>query len=209
MGVNTVNRNDSQFAWRHRAHRSRGYSLIEVLIAMAVLSTGILAFGQLQGHLARANLDARIKTLASNIAEQEVEMQKRFTQLASDEEGGSFAYADVVSGTKTVTLNDIVFTIEQTVTDFYWDAENSQFTQTAPAGIVYSDYKVVNVDVTWSSLAFNQGDGTSAGNLGAGGVAVSTVLSSRVTGTNHLALLDELAINSLCVPMVSCPSAAN
>jgi prepilin-type N-terminal cleavage/methylation domain-containing protein len=191
---------------RSRNSRPKGYSLIEVLIAMAVFSVGILAFGQLQGHLARANLDARIRTLASNIAEEEVEMQKRFTKLTATE-AGEFAYEDVTSGSKSVTLNQIQFTIDQTVTDYYWDESSSQFTQTAPPGILFSDYKLVQVDVTWASLEFVQG-GVSSGQLDSGSIGVSTVISSRVTATNQLALLDELAINSLCVPLVSCPAAS-
>jgi hypothetical protein len=63
------------------------------------------------------------------------------------------------------------------------------------------------VDVTWASLEFVQG-GASSGQLDSGSIGVSTVISSRVTATNQLALLDELAINSLCVPLVSCPAAS-
>lgn len=188
---------------------NRGYSLIEVLIAMAVFAIGLLAFMQLQGHLTRSNHDARIRTLASNIAEEHLEMQKRFTQLATDDNPAILAYQDVGDSTTTVTRGGIEFTVTQTASDYYWDAPTGQFTETAPAGIIFSDFKHVDVVVSWTSSEFVQGGASpgTVGTLGSGSVPVSTVVSSRVTGTNHLALLDELAIQSLCVPLVSCPAA--
>jgi len=176
---------------------------------MVVLAFGVLAFMQLQGQLARSNLDARIRTLASTIAEEQIETQKRFTRLASDEEGGTFAYQDVQSATTTVTRGGIEFSVEQTVTDFYWDEATGQFTQSAPPGILFSDFKQLDVMVSWVSSEFLQGGSSlgSVGTLGSGDIGMSTVISSRVTGTNHLALLDELAIQGLCVPLVSCPAA--
>jgi Tfp pilus assembly protein PilV len=182
---------------------------MEVLIAMGILAVGILGFANLQGSLARSDLDARIRTLASNIAEEHLETQKRFTRLAADTEGDAFSYQDIASGSRTVTRGGIEFTVAQTVTDFYWDEASGQFTQSVPPGIVNSDFKLLEVDVTWASSEFVKGEGTSVGSLGSGSVPVSTVISSRVTGINHLALLDELAVQSLCIPMVDCPMATD
>lgn len=186
--------------------RAPGYSLLEVLVAMAVFGFGILAFMQLQGHLNRVNLDARIRTMAANIAEEHIEMQERFTRLASDAQGVGFAYQDIDDDTTTLTRGGIEFTIQQTVTDYYWDADSGQFSYTATSGSVFSDFKHLQVSVTWASPEFNRGDstGTSVGRLGSGDLQVSTVISSKITATNHLALLDELAIQGLCVPMVTC-----
>lgn len=191
-----------------RSLTPRGYSLLEVLIAMGVFGFGILAFMQLQGALNRANLDARIRTLAANIAEEHIETQKHFTRLAADEQGLEFTYENISTGTSTVTRGGIAFTIEQTVTDYYWDRDSGQFTQTAPRGAVFSDFKRVDIAVSWDdSPEFLRGDqaGQTVRRLGSGEAEVSTVISSRVTATNHLALLDELAIQNLCTPLVDCP----
>lgn len=190
-----------------RTYSSSGYSLLEVLIAMGIFGFGILAFMQLQGQLNRTNLDARLKTMAANIAEEQIETQKRFTRLAADEEGLEFAYEDVASGNQTISRGGITFTINQTVTDYYWDSDSEQFTETAPAGAVFSDFKQLDVSVTWDGPGFIHGDrsGSTVGRLGSGAIDVSTIVSSRVTATNHLAVLDELAIQNLCVPMVDCP----
>lgn len=194
--------------WNFTARKSAaiGYSLLEVLIAMTVFGFGILAFMQLQGHLNRVNLDARIRTMAANIAEEHIEMQERFTRLATDADGAGLAYQDISSDTTTLTRGGIQFTIQQTVTDYYWDADAGQFSYTASSGSVFSDFKHLEVSVSWQGPEFNRGDdtGTSVGRLGSGDLEVSTVISSKITATNHLALLDELAIQGLCIPMVSC-----
>lgn len=187
--------------------RQRGTILVEILIAMAMFAVGIITFGQVRDHLAHTNLEVRVQSLASNIAAQEVELQKHFTQLASDGEGGAFAYQDVTDGTRSISFNNIVFTIEQDVTDFYWDAARGRFTEYAPPGAAYSDYKVVDVEVTWSTLDLDRQRGDSAADPGNGSVAMSTVISSSIVLTNHLAQLDESATRSPCVPLVSCPAA--
>lgn len=190
---------------------SRGYSLLEVLIAMVIFAFGIMAFSQLQGQLNRVNLDARIRTMASNLAEEQIESQKKFTTLVADVSGGAPAYEDISDGETIITRNAIEFTIQQDVTDYYWDEDSDQFSQTAPAGAVFSDYKQLDVVVTWSGVDFARGDwtGATSGRLGTGSVELSTNISSRVTATNHLALLDELSVGELCIPIVTCPSASN
>ena len=188
-------------------HRSpTGYSLLEVLIAMAVFSFGILGFIHLQGHVNRANLDARMRTMAANIAEERIEMQERFTHLASDPDSGTFAYEDITSGTRFITRGGIEFTVTQTVTDYYWDPDTYTHLPETSSGSVFSDFKHVQVNVAWDGNQFNRGDstGTTVGLLGSGQLNVSTVISARVTATSHLALLDDLAIQGLCIPMVTC-----
>lgn len=190
---------------------ARGYSLLEVLIAMVIFAFGIMAFSQLQGALNRINLDARVRTLAANLAEEQVESQKKFTAMATEEGSGQFAYEDIADDEFVVSKNGIEFTIQQDVIDYYWHEDTGQFSQTAPPGAVFSDYKQIDVMVIWNGVDFARGDwtGTTAGRLGSGSVELSTNISSKVTASNHIALLDELAIGELCVPMVSCPSSSN
>ncbi|PKM02654.1 MAG: hypothetical protein CVV17_05405, partial [Gammaproteobacteria bacterium HGW-Gammaproteobacteria-7] len=48
--------------------RSRGFSLLEALIAVVVLSTGLLALAALQSAMIRSSVDARIRSSASAAA---------------------------------------------------------------------------------------------------------------------------------------------
>lgn len=50
------------------ARRSRGFSLLEALIAVVVLSTGLLALAALQSALIRSSVDARIRSAAAAAA---------------------------------------------------------------------------------------------------------------------------------------------
>lgn len=53
---------------RGRMRRARGFSLIEALIAVVVLSTGLLALAALQSALIRSSVDARIRSSATATA---------------------------------------------------------------------------------------------------------------------------------------------
>ncbi len=61
---------------------SRGFSLLEVLIALAIFSLGMLAVGALQFNSTNNNTGARIHTQASTLLVDQIE---RLTALAYDD----------------------------------------------------------------------------------------------------------------------------
>ena len=81
----------------HAARQQRGISLLEALLAFAVLSLGMLAIGKLQSHL-RLHADiARQQTQAVRLAQEDVERLRSYSVVAST--GGMRAYADIDSAT--------------------------------------------------------------------------------------------------------------
>jgi prepilin-type N-terminal cleavage/methylation domain-containing protein len=72
------------------SHRSRGFSLIEVMIAVVVLTTGLLALAALQGSLTRNSAEAKVRGRVAAM------LSARMDELRST------GYGTLVSGTPTV-----------------------------------------------------------------------------------------------------------
>ena len=158
--------------------RNRGFTLLEVLIGILVFAVGMMALAKLQGNLARNSTDANARTVAANIAEEVVEAARTFGQITSD--GTNSAYNDIVDGSSTISRGGIAYEVVSDVTDYYYDDANQNFTTTAPAGAGRSDFKRLDLTVTWNSAQEFQIDGsnTTAGRLGSGSITISDVISS-------------------------------
>lgn len=187
--------------------RIRGFSLLDAVIALAVFVLGVLAFAQFQTSLMRSNTDARLRTLASNVAEQTIETQRRFVRLDTDPEGNDFAYDDIGSRSETKSISGVNFMVEQKVTPYYWSSANQQFEATPDASRPYSDFKLLEVSVSWENpLKFQLGGAPDDNNrLGSGSISISTIISSAVTATGRLALIDDLSGNPLYLPLAALP----
>jgi type IV pilus modification protein PilV len=156
----------------------RGYTLIEVLIGIVIFAIGMLALAQLQTNLAKNSSDASARTVATNIAEEQIEQARVFGQIPSD--GSNAAYNDIVTGTETITRSGNSFTVNTVVSDYYYDSDTESFTTTAPAGAARSDFKRMDVTVTWNSgseFHIDQ-DATTTGRLDSGSITISDVISS-------------------------------
>lgn len=78
---------------------ARGVSLVEALVAMAVMSIGMLALVGVQGTM-RLNSDlARQRTEATRIASEEIERLRSFTSLAAVPGTPGMSYDEIVSRT--------------------------------------------------------------------------------------------------------------
>ena len=86
-------------------YKARGFTLIEVLIAMAIFSIGILGVGTMQIRSTEGNTSARIRTEASTWAQDRVET----LMLLS--------YGDVLLSTGAHNLNEGLYTVNWTVWD--------------------------------------------------------------------------------------------
>jgi len=185
----------------------KGFSLLDVVIAIAVFSIGVLAMAQYQTSLVRSNLDARLRTMASNLAEETIETQRRFVRLDHDSSGSQFAYSDIVDASSTRTFGGVDFSITQTVTQYYWSKANQQFETTPETSRPFSDFKLLEVSVSWENpLQFNIGGNSAATTaLGTGNASISSIISSNVTAAGRLALIDDLSGNPLFLPLSALP----
>ena len=124
---------------RHPLQTRRiGVSLIEALVALAVMAFGMLSMVGVQVTL-RLNSDvAKQRAEATRLATEEVDSLRLFTRLAA--EAGQFAWADIASRDTTVAAGDAgntTYTLARTVRDG------------VAAGVGGSLVKVVEVKVTW------------------------------------------------------------
>jgi Tfp pilus assembly protein PilV len=124
----------------HRGKAARrGVSLIEALVAMAVMAFGMLGVLGLQSTL-RANADlSKQRSEATRLAEEKIEAWRSFSVIPATP--STKAYADILAGT----------TIEPPLASF---VSNTTYTRTttvtdsAPVG-----HKTLLVDVTWTDRA--------------------------------------------------------
>ncbi|KPF42317.1 hypothetical protein IP87_00180 [beta proteobacterium AAP121] len=120
-----------------RLHRQRGVSLVEALVAFAIMAFGMLAVVGMQGTL-RTNGDlARQRAEAVRIAQDAVETWRAFTTL--DATTSRTAYADVATATDTtVTGTNATYTVTRRANDL-----------SAVSGTITPPLRTLVVDVTW------------------------------------------------------------
>lgn len=80
-----------------------GFSLLEVLVAVVVVSVGFLALASLQINLVRASSDSKSQTTALGLAKDMVEANRSFTSMAG--------YIDLDKSTSTTAIGGVSYTV--------------------------------------------------------------------------------------------------
>lgn len=172
---------------------SRGFSLIEVMVALLVLALGILGISKLQSTLIRTSSDANQRAIAVSIAQEKIDDLKSFANVDSadnwviaannqssdlsdnelafvhiqDNEGGAPLGTELLLA-QTITRGNTAFTLS-------WDVEDYEFVPGAmtAASLATSDiyYKDVTVTVNWLD-ELNQQQG----------ITLSTIIDARNPG---------------------------
>lgn len=143
----------------------QGISLIEVMVALVVLSTGILALTLLQTSVTRAAAESKIRSLAMSYAQSELERIRAQTAAV----GAYTTLQDIPVDTASLTATNIAGSVEATGTQFkqglavrHWiqstvsaDCGGSPpcfvaTTDTAAAAVGVPDYKTIAVTVYWT-----------------------------------------------------------
>jgi type IV pilus modification protein PilV len=146
-------------------HRlQRGLSLVEVFVALLVLSVGLIALAKLQVDLVRGGADARARTIALSLAEEKVEDLRTFAR--TDGSGAwstsnavnpafvmAWSYIDDNTGGRLVPQATYSSALEVAGVRFTrtWEVDDRDFTNVA-SGIT-SRTKDVTVTVSWQNEA--------------------------------------------------------
>ncbi len=178
----------------HLMTRQSGFSIMEVMIGIAIFAIGMLALASLQGALTRSTAEAKVRAEAISIAEEVIEAQRGFSKSFAT--AGVFDYEDIRSSNDattpwtntSITRNNVTYALAQTVVPYYYDLASDGFTATAPTGATSSNYKSLTVTVSWAGedreFVIQEGvdtgdDGvTTVDNLGGGSVQISSTISA-------------------------------
>lgn len=131
----------------------RGFSLIEVLIAVLVLSIGLLALAALQGELFRAGAEAKARANATTIAQQVIEDARSFAFISAPDVSYTDAtYEGLGSGAWSVTgVSGVDFGVSRVVERYRWSEGDGRFVVSAePYSGGVPEFKLVRVEVSWT-----------------------------------------------------------
>lgn len=159
--------------------KSKGFTLVEVMVTLVVLAIGILALSQLQSVLIRSTSDANSRSVAVAIAQEKIDDLKSFPNLtvgsttdaipdtwAAGIARENLAFEHITGGANgtggeippgTITVDPFDYTLDWDVTDYYYVDKNEFVTARTAAEIVadgdtvpdLADKKLVTVNVAW------------------------------------------------------------
>ena len=129
--------------------RSGGFSLIEVLVSVVVMSFGLLALASLQGALMKAGSESRAQSVALAMASEKLEY---FTGYRDREE-----FQALTDGSDAaVTVDGIAYTRSWTVERYAYPDAGGSFATVADTGetaanhVTNNEFKRIEVQVQWT-----------------------------------------------------------
>jgi len=146
----------SGFTLSARRQFNRGFTLLEIMISLLIISLGLVALATLQGKLGSYSTTAKQRTLAANLAEQQIEtMQTLFTlastgaDVCSTEPVGFDDLAACSEGV-AVTAGGLPFTLSWTVDEYVQNADGTTVAFSEESTALRPDLKLVKVKVAWN-----------------------------------------------------------
>jgi Tfp pilus assembly protein PilV len=161
-----------------------GFSLLELVIGLFIFSTGMLALASLQGQLTRSQADAAVRSVATNIAEEQIEFVRGFGLIDNDPDNSIPAYADIQNDSITVSRGNVDYVVTLQVEDYYYDLSTDQFSTANPDNLLVSDFKDMTVNVSWGDtpgFQISDSQSISATDIGTGSIGLTATISSVTT----------------------------
>ncbi|MGB1580805.1 MAG: type IV pilus modification PilV family protein [Nevskiales bacterium] len=130
-----------------------GFSLIEILITLVVISIGVLGHMSFQKVVYRDTGLAATRNVAAELGVTKLEDLRGFSVLET--EIGRFAFEDIGSNSGgslpngNITVGNTEYTRSWTATDYYYVTDLAVPTTTVPAGSPLPDFKQVTVTIGW------------------------------------------------------------
>lgn len=122
--------------------KSRGFTMIETLVALGVLGMFFAGVAQILQIILQNTGESRVRTTALALAQSKMELIKNLPFSDTGTVGG-IPPGSVVPQ-ETITINNLPFTV--TVSIVYID---DPYDGIAPADLINTDYKRVRVEITW------------------------------------------------------------
>lgn len=190
---------------------ARGYTLIEVLVGIVIFAVGMMALAQLQGHLSKASADATQRTIATNLAEEEIERLRSFRQIPKATGLTSFEGIESSdpSNPRIEVRGNIPYRMDTVVTNYYFNPATEKFQDAKPdPDIIYPDLKRVELTVSWAigedAMPFRIDDDQSS-DLGSGSITLVDLISSITTGSGAKVRLNNAAVGLYSPPVAYNP----
>ncbi|MBT3182323.1 MAG: type II secretion system protein [Deltaproteobacteria bacterium] len=121
-----------------RSIRQKGFTIIELLLAVVIISTGLVGIMSLFDNATRGAMQLDLNVIAANLAHEKLE------EIVLDKVTNGYA-----------TLSDASYSFENPVTDFNAYTRNVTITEVDPQDLsttqAGSGYKRVDVTVSWGN----------------------------------------------------------
>lgn len=134
-----------------RVNRHAGFSLIEVLVAVVVLSFGLLSLAALQGSLFKTSAETKAQSVALGLATEKLEFFRGYSSFP--------VYQAIDSGADaaTISVGGVDYTRSWTVTRYAYPTAGGSFVAVANTAnlstttyATTNEFKRILVDVTWT-----------------------------------------------------------
>ena len=133
---------------------ARGFSLIEVMIAVVVLAVGLLSLAALQGELFRSGAEAKARANAATLAQQVIEDARTFGFVtAPDADYVGNTYNSLATADWEVAdVGGVTFDVTRDVTRYRFDSASGTFVEDAASAfsLAVPEFKMVRVVVSWT-----------------------------------------------------------